>query len=1012
MDDRYQLRYTVDMRRCLRLLALMAAVGLGLFVVPDPAAADAEPGGLAVTVRASDPLAPVVVLTNKTGQACQVVASARGTVSLTAVTQDGKAVSPIAVFPNFDDDLGVTLKESLQVLQPGASVDLPLPMVPAGPTHHAIETVSYAKELTVGALYPVEAGKPLTLQALYAAPVAPASGPPRCASAAFATPAAASTPWLRWTLIGASVVALLIILAVVLVLRRRRRRAVAATVLLLAASLVGLDVARPHAASATINIDDDIAKDVAGCMIEFEKPLGDPDGIIPKLKNSYLDIQIHKTSRNNGEYRVTNTDTIMVFWDPNDHRPFTDGTLRFPCAELYHELYHAFKDLGDGNDLHECITPDGRPTGIAIKEVLATQAENRWRAANGLPPRTVYGYDTVPDKCRPPRDSDPLCHPTRGCDDASKGPHADNHSDPHLSTFDGRRYDFMAVGEFWAVRDTTTTDSATALQIQTRQSPLGSNPYVSVNSAVAANVLGDRVEVRLHNGELTMLVNGVGKDIATQKLPKGGGIIWVPPVNGGHPRIVLDWPDTTYALIQPNSTDALRLYVFVPNARRGKLSGLLGDADGDKLNDLRVGGGTPIGEPAPFEQLYPAYADSMRITDATSLFTYPPGTSTATYTNRAYPSRMPDPKSSPRYAWAEAVCRSTGVSDPDTLAACVVDLVNTGQADYAVAATVTQASVATFRLDGPTATMRIGQPGDVAKLTFTATAGQKMYVDVVSSTLPDECGMIGLRDPADKPVANGCVIGGKGRIDAVILPATGTYTIVLDPNGNATGEAVVHLVSAKDEAGAISPDGPAATATVSDAGGVARLSFAGTAGEKVFVDVLDSTLPDECGVISLLDPANQRLAAGCIISGKGYVDATVLPNAGRYTVLIDPADKNTGVTHVRLVVAHDTQATITIGGPAVVATVGQAGAVARLTFTGTAGQKVYVVGASATLPDECGLLQLKDPAGKSLAGGCVIAGKGGIAERDGYQLATSGQYTIVLDPGGHNTGAVTLTVHT
>src|SRR6185369_11307220 len=118
-------------------------------------------------------------------------------------------------------------------------------------------------------------------------------------------------------------------------------------------------------------------------------------------------------------------------------------------------------------------------------------------------------------------------------------------------------------------------------------------------------------------------------------------------------------------------------------------------------------------------------------------------------------------------------------------------------------ANVTQNTVATFRLDGPTATLRVDNPGNVARLTFSGVAGQKMYVDVSAATVKDECGLISLHDPADKLLANGCIIGGKGRIDAVVLPATGTYTIVLDPADNNTGEAVVHLISAKDEVGTI-----------------------------------------------------------------------------------------------------------------------------------------------------------------------------------------------------------------
>ena len=56
-----------------------------------------------------------------------------------------------------------------------------------------------------------------------------------------------------------------------------------------------------------------------------------------------------------------------------------------------------------------------------------------------------------------------------------------------------------------------------------------------------------------------------------------------------------------------------------------------------------------------------------------------------------------------------------------------------------------------------------------------------------------------------------------------------------------------------------------------------------------------------------------------------------------------------------------------------------------------------------------------DPAGSGrqpVAAGCVIGGNGGILDRDGYQVPTSGQYTIVVDPQARDTGQVTLAAHT
>src|SRR5512139_2474147 len=82
------------------------------------------PSGLDIKVRASDPMKPVIVLTNNSGKACQVANTAVGTVSLTRVEQDGKAIVPIPVHVTFPDGLLSALAQRLQTLEPGKSVEV------------------------------------------------------------------------------------------------------------------------------------------------------------------------------------------------------------------------------------------------------------------------------------------------------------------------------------------------------------------------------------------------------------------------------------------------------------------------------------------------------------------------------------------------------------------------------------------------------------------------------------------------------------------------------------------------------------------------------------------------------------------------------------------------------------------------------------------------------------------------------------------------------------------------
>ena len=64
------------------------------------------------------------------------------------------------------------------------------------------------------------------------------------------------------------------------------------------------------------------------------------------------------------------------------------------------------------------------------------------------------------------------------------------------------------------------------------------------------------------------------------------------------------------------------LVLLNPN-RASQVQGLLGNYDGDPRNDLVHQNGQPSS--GRFEDLYPHFADSWRITQANSLFVYEPG---------------------------------------------------------------------------------------------------------------------------------------------------------------------------------------------------------------------------------------------------------------------------------------------------------------------------------------------------------------------------------------------------
>jgi len=419
----------------LRVAVVLAFLGAFAVIGGTPAQAAAS-GGLELTVGGADARSVVIHLTNRGSQACQVAATAVGTVALTHVDQGGPAVTPDVRYPSFDEDLSVLLRHHLKTLQPGQSIDIPLRTESREPGGLGIETITWSPMLSLSSFYPVEAAKAVHLEANYALPIS-VEGPPACPAAVGSGAVLPGTQkmanGLIWVLIGAGIVVALV--GIVILVRRRRRVVTAGVVLLLA--LTGAVGATSTRAGADIIPTNDVKAEWEKCLMLYAQPGNDPSGIINKLRQSSIKINIDLTTIQSA-YVPTGTTTVFIHWYLNHPEEYEPGVPRTNCDTLYHELYHAWEDAyGKGIDYHECITDaDGR-TGISIKEVNATRAQNELRKKLGLPPRTKYGEHKLPTgPCKP--NSKYICSGEPEKCSSETG-------DPHLATFDGVRYDFQPL---------------------------------------------------------------------------------------------------------------------------------------------------------------------------------------------------------------------------------------------------------------------------------------------------------------------------------------------------------------------------------------------------------------------------------------------------------------------------------------------------------------------------------------------------------------------------------------
>jgi subtilisin family serine protease len=311
--------------------------------------------------------------------------------------------------------------------------------------------------------------------------------------------------------------------------------------------------------------------------------------------------------------------------------------------------------------------------------------------------------------------------------------------DPHLTTVDGIKYDFQGAGEYVALRD------GNGLEIQTRHTPVPTAPpaasaytglatCVSVTTAVAARVGTHRVSYERNSDAKTLelRVDGAPARLPANGLNLGPGarVIASAAASG---VIEIDFPDGTNLTITPQfwqsqNTPYLNISVFNTTASEGLMGTLASDSWLPALPDGKSVGPLPVPMPSAsherFVTLYRTLGDAWRVTNASTLFDYASGTSTATFTNPAWPPEhsacdVPGKTAPKPLDPKEALRLCSGIADVNRKANCVFDTTITAEPSFATAYLTSQR----IETDGTTTTVNANKdPTLLAEaVTFTAT---------------------------------------------------------------------------------------------------------------------------------------------------------------------------------------------------------------------------------------------------------------------------------------------------
>jgi hypothetical protein len=309
----------------------------------------------------------------------------------------------------------------------------------------------------------------------------------------------------------------------------------------------------------------------------------------------------------------------------------------------------------------------------------------------------------------------------------------------------------------------------------------------------------------------------------------------------------------------------------------------------------------------------------------------------------------------------------------------------------------------------------IDKPGQNALYTFTATAGQRMSLDLQNATFaktnvsvlkPD--GTV-LYSPATTVLS-----GGTAFREPATLPVSGTYKVKVDPVDGTTGALDVGLyVGFSDVNTTIVSNATPVTVTTTVPGQNAKLTFAGTNAQRVSLKLSGVTMAS--AKVTLYKPDGTKLGVTKTVGPSGgFVDTQSLTATGTYKIVVDPQYDAVGsMTLTLYLVPADVTAPITANGSPTTIAVATPGQNAALTFSGAANQRValQVSGYTTATPPKVSLQKVgTSPISYVFFPTTVNADPFFFDTKSLGTTAAS--FKIVFDPQGADTGAATFKLWT
>lgn len=259
-------------------------------------------------------------------------------------------------------------------------------------------------------------------------------------------------------------------------------------------------------------------------------------------------------------------------------------------------------------------------------------------------------------------------------------------------------------------------------------------------------------------------------------------------------------------------------------------------------------------------------------------------------------------------------------------------------------------------------------------------------------------------------------------IETLVLPVTGSYTVLIDPTDSSTcgispqysfGATARLSDVAPDTTGTLTTSGIPLPIEFSAPGQNAKPSFSSAAGLRVSLRALQSQSTEILSNLTVIKPDNTNLTTSTVGFDR-FLEPMVLPMNGVYTVLLDPQfNKTRATTLYAYEMPPDVTGSVSVGGPSFTVQIVVPGQNADLSLSTSSTQTVTIYANENTIRDVLNTNNF------SFVDITLLNSSGGVVASTTTQVAfwsftvnnlAAGNYTIKVDPRGALTGSVKISV--